>query len=582
VILLFLLCAIFSFSVTTEDAYISFRYAENIAGGHGIVFNRGGDTVEGYSNPTWVALLVLTNFLGINTIFAGRCLGLLFGALTFLEFYFIFKLLKPKADFYSIFPILAFMTAPMFLFWTQTGLENALFIYLLTIGMRLVLTEETIPTKFPVSAIAYFLLAITRPEGIMYFAIVAFWKIVNIYKSGNKQQVSRLLLWAGIVIVPFVIFLIWRYFTFGDLVPNTFFAKVNNGVRANLRSGTRYMLGFLGHALWMPLIIPVVVWLGNMKLRIEPVMSRFIWLLIFQAVTLLAFILYVGGDIHPYDRFGVPFILFSVLATFTLLPTHSNQNGLRKLMPYIVTVIIIIANLFYSFPPAHGIQPPIPRPPNNLIVNIVGVINGQKLFTDITQRFANPPVDALEFVGCDLYNNTEIRGLLAAEQCGKIPYFYDEPVLDLLGLNDRDIARIVHANDTWDHYAREIFKHAPENFVMVYRNGHLISRYYIENTILSLPFENRYELDAIYHIDYYFTDLSGIEHTFNLELVRYRAKAPGHKDPLTVDEEEWLAIWKDVDISAENKDLYKTRVEAFREGIIGNREKYITFRVDLN
>ena len=33
-----------------DDAYISFRYAENLALGHGLTFNRGEVPVEGFSN----------------------------------------------------------------------------------------------------------------------------------------------------------------------------------------------------------------------------------------------------------------------------------------------------------------------------------------------------------------------------------------------------------------------------------------------------------------------------------------------------------------------------------------------------
>ncbi len=40
----------------TDDAYISFRYAYNLAVGNGLVFNPG-EHVEGFSNPLWTLLL---------------------------------------------------------------------------------------------------------------------------------------------------------------------------------------------------------------------------------------------------------------------------------------------------------------------------------------------------------------------------------------------------------------------------------------------------------------------------------------------------------------------------------------------
>lgn len=574
-----------SFSVTTEDAYISFRYAENIASGYGIVFNNGGEVVEGYSNPTWVALLTLANIFGLNSVLAGRCLGLLFGALLLVEITTLFRLLRPERPLSGIYPALVFLTVPMFLFWTQTGLENSLFIWLVAIGMRLAICEATQGSKFPFSAIPYFFLAITRPEGIVFFAITCCWKIANNKSNDKLQGRSSVLLWAAIVIILFLAFELWRYMTFGEWVPNTFFAKVNKGGRHNLRMGTLYILGFLNHSAWIPVVLPFLIRLIFVKARLTLVQSRFIWLLALHTLALIAFILFVGRDIHPYDRFCVPFMLFSALAAFIMIPESVDNGRLGRASQVIIVAIFIIGNLAYSFPPAYKIEPPITRPPNMLIANIAGLINGRTSFNKIDgiiARFADPPVDALEFVGRDLRDNPDVNGLLAAEQCGKIPYYYGGPVLDLLGLNDSIIARIIHSNSTWDIYAREIFKHAPENFVMVYSSGHLISRYYIENTVLSLPFQNRYELDAIYHVDYYFNDLIGNEHSFSLELVRYRAKDGHYADPLTKEEEEWLLKWKDVDYSAENDDLYGSIVEAFRERIKDDPERLIEHGVHLN
>src|SRR5689334_12867356 len=52
----------------TDDAYISYRYAQNLVAGQGLVFNPG-ERVEGYSNLLYVLLLtpafLVTGGLGI-------------------------------------------------------------------------------------------------------------------------------------------------------------------------------------------------------------------------------------------------------------------------------------------------------------------------------------------------------------------------------------------------------------------------------------------------------------------------------------------------------------------------------------
>jgi hypothetical protein len=53
-----------------EDAYILFHYVENVAGGRGIVFNAGGPHAEGATDFLWLALLSLLAKLGINVAVA--------------------------------------------------------------------------------------------------------------------------------------------------------------------------------------------------------------------------------------------------------------------------------------------------------------------------------------------------------------------------------------------------------------------------------------------------------------------------------------------------------------------------------
>ena len=52
---LFLWNALHFHGYLVDDAFISLRYARNLVAGEGLVYN-AGERVEGFSNPTWVAL----------------------------------------------------------------------------------------------------------------------------------------------------------------------------------------------------------------------------------------------------------------------------------------------------------------------------------------------------------------------------------------------------------------------------------------------------------------------------------------------------------------------------------------------
>ena len=60
-----------------DDSFISFRYAENLAGGHGPVYNPGDPPVEGYSNLLWVLALAALSAMGLGTVVAAKWLGIL-------------------------------------------------------------------------------------------------------------------------------------------------------------------------------------------------------------------------------------------------------------------------------------------------------------------------------------------------------------------------------------------------------------------------------------------------------------------------------------------------------------------------
>ena len=62
---------------TTDDAFISFRYAENLSEGKGLVFNEG-ERVEGYSNFLWTLWIAAGLSLGFEAGSWANIWGLVF------------------------------------------------------------------------------------------------------------------------------------------------------------------------------------------------------------------------------------------------------------------------------------------------------------------------------------------------------------------------------------------------------------------------------------------------------------------------------------------------------------------------
>ena len=573
IILIYFALSIVSFSTTSEDAYISYRYANNLAHGFGLVFNEGGEVVEGFSNPLWVFLLTGFSFLGINVGFAGRCLGLLFGALTLVEIILLFNVLNGKINTVGYIAALCIMTSPVALFWFQAGLENALYIYLIVLSLRLILIEDYDEEKFSWSWIPLVLVTMTRPEGVIYPVLAGLWKYDRMARIGKLSARNIYFIWIIIASFCILCFIVWRLLVFGEWLPNTFFAKVNNGMRYNFTHGFNYLLSGLKHTLWIPLILPVATILMTGS-WINPDRRAFGILIGAFAMVYALFVMYAGGDIHPYDRFFLPFIIFSPLASFILVENDKNIGWVNSVLTFLC-VGYIAGNLLYSSPPKWPTQPTVTRPANSLVVNASLLAQGLTTPSEVMSRYTHPVVDILEYVGRDLKDDPGVNGLLAVDQCGKIPFYYEGPVLDLLGLNDTEVARIVHSVSTWNDYAETILNKTPGAFVFVYTGNHPVSTYYLENTVMSAPFQDRYELSRIYHADNVFRMLDGTEYSFPLELLLYRSKNSGSPEPLTIDEHTWLIDHEPI---VENPDGLADQVEAFRRrnpgGVVNVRVEY--------
>src|SRR4051812_29090301 len=75
----FLLLCVLHRRYIADDAWITVRYAENLASGAGLVFNPGGPRVEGFSNPLLVSVEALGATLGLQPIDVARASGIASG-----------------------------------------------------------------------------------------------------------------------------------------------------------------------------------------------------------------------------------------------------------------------------------------------------------------------------------------------------------------------------------------------------------------------------------------------------------------------------------------------------------------------
>lgn len=238
----------------TDDAFITFRYALNLSRGNFIVFNVDGDPVEGYSNFLWVLISAFALYLGLDIVVFIKVFGIVCSLSTMFVLYsFTKKFVDEKRA--LIAPILYAVFYPIHL-WTTGGLETPLFILLLLTGSMLAFQEQQSSKKIGLSCIPFFLLSITRPEGIIYYLAIEALIIFKRFILDRDKAVLFQRLFTGIIGAgSYTIYFAWRYFYYGQFFPNSYYAKGSQSIVT--LAGVNYLLTFILFS--FPIIILALV-----------------------------------------------------------------------------------------------------------------------------------------------------------------------------------------------------------------------------------------------------------------------------------------------------------------------------------
>lgn len=398
----------------TDDAFISFRYARNLAEGHGLVFNIG-ERLEGYTNFLWTVLMVIPHVAGIDPVGFCHIIGT---ALALLTLYCTSRMAlavtasKPAA----LFAAALLATNPSFLAWATGGLETQLITCLLTAIVWLTLEARPVNSE-PLHYIVLSLLAavalMTRLDSAIVVGIALAtitWRELSAHEGTSRRNLRLAALFVPAAIIVGAWFR-WKLHYYGELLPNTFQAKVGDG--GVWPQGLVYLFMFLNSYLLWPLVLLVAC---SAKSLIERAPSHAVPLLGMLTVH-LAYVVYVGGDFMEFR------LLVPVLPVFFALVLWSLCAFVSCTPIRVALLIIVVAGSLH-----HAIA----------FESKKGVASIERL----VEHLHDPASDWIgvgHALNRHLWNATDIR--IALTPAGAIPYYSRLPVLDMLGLTDRWVAR---------------------------------------------------------------------------------------------------------------------------------------------
>ena len=387
------------YNFIADDAFITLRYAQNLASGDGLVFNPG-ERVEGFTSPLWTLLLGALAFLQVELLPVARLLGITAGLVAIFLLHRLVDLFCPQEDF----PGFALAAAALlacngsFACWAGSGMETTFFLAMLTAAFFASCSE-----RYWLSAVLALGGALTRPEGLLAAGLLGAFQCYRGRRLGQPWKGWVLLCLGGIAVL-----FSCRLLYFGELLPNTFYAKTGASWD-QISRGLSYFAAYAAdHEGLLLLLLPVAIAMlcGESSLRLLALGVLGFW----------AALIGVGGDGLPMYRFalhGMP-LLLGLQVVLLARGLRRFQQG-RAALSLLVVLLLCWATVHFT-PPA------------------IGSHYGSYKF----QRQVEVP--QWRRVGEWLAQNAGSHESLAAVPIGAVAYYSGLRVYDMLGLTNAHIA----------------------------------------------------------------------------------------------------------------------------------------------
>jgi hypothetical protein len=407
------LSQIYHWPQIADDAFVFFRYAEHLASGAGLSWNVGGEPVEGFSSPLWVSMLAVASWLGASPVSAAKALGVIGLAVTASSCGLLtFDLARSRWA--AMVAVGAIAVSKPLHYWAPSGMETSLHTALVVVSLVLLTRERALA-----GAVVLGLAGVARPEGPLLVALVA--GAYAFTSSGRRKLVVPL-----VAAAPALLYEILRLVYFGELLPNTYFAKVGGSLSTRLIVWSIY--GAMGIVLWLAVTL---AWSYSFARRkMEPGPLRSLLLVLAAATVILISIVWSGGDWMWHFRFlcpALPILVAAVTGSAWALISGSAADRSDRASVIVGGVVAVVAILG---------------------IGSVGLVSPRE-FLSALRGSRLPPAQIQEGTMTDvsrevaryLEERSTPQTLIAVNHSGAVPYYSDLPTIDMTGLNDRHIAR---------------------------------------------------------------------------------------------------------------------------------------------
>lgn len=402
-----------------DDAYISFRYAENYANGLGMIFNIG-DKVEGYTNFLWTYLLGTSISIGLQP----EIMCLAFGMLSLIIVYLLFYQLSSKV--LNKKKLTVWASASLFLNYSFSsyvtgGLETQAQLLLMILTFYLTTTLEKSKVNYILLTIISLLfgaMILNRLDSGIYIGLMGLYilHLILTNKENNKVKIVSILALIVPVLTILLLWFNWKLQFYGDILPNTFYTKIGAkpAIYISAMKGIAFIAFFSVAYFLLPSIFAIINYKtikASFNFSSFKINSYFTMAIIIVLYNI--YFVYVGGDFMEF-RFQIPFLPFYILGFFWI--TRNCRSS------YLLPILFLLNSILYS-------------------QSFKGAFFG---FESVNYLKYHIEGEASDWKGIGEKLNTYFKDSnvkIAISPAGAIPYFSNLYSIDMLGLNDKWIAK---------------------------------------------------------------------------------------------------------------------------------------------
>jgi arabinofuranosyltransferase len=304
-----------------DDAYITYRVVWNFVHGYGLTFNPD-ERVQAYTHPLWMLVISAAHFVTREFFFTGSFVSWAFDIATLV-------VLMRWARTTPRVAVLVFwlLTSKAFVDYTDSGLENPLSYFLIALFYSQYLSRPWGLTPDSRELRRLFLLGslafLNRPDAVLLFVLPLGELLLMALRRRPRRVVVPLL----IGLAPALLWLAFATFYYGFPLPNTYYAKVANGIPRMLmyKQGFAYLLNSANHD---PITLATIGLAIAVGAKTGGAARR-------AALSALVYVIYtvgVGGDFMSGRFFATPFLV----AAMTVAPEAASMGT-----PWVLTALIV-------------------------------------------------------------------------------------------------------------------------------------------------------------------------------------------------------------------------------------------------